>query len=72
MEETMRVERYNGSRWVKEKMWKLKDGDRFRMFNPNTNEQFVGDNGLTEWVVLGDPYKKEIEGKNIWAVDIVG
>ena len=51
-------------------MWNLKNGQRFRMSDPNTGESFVGKDESTEWIVKGEPYVVEIGDKEIWSVNI--
>ena len=53
--------------WVEIQFQDLKDEDRFRMFNPETGEEFRGDKGLYEWIVIGEPYQTD---EGVWAVNI--
>ncbi len=68
MTKYMRVEKLNGDAWEEVKMWDLKNKEKFRMFDPDTGEPFVGDDDLTEWVVKGKPHEVEIKGEKVWEV----
>jgi hypothetical protein len=70
MNKYMRIERKREDHWEETNMWDLKKGNRFRMFYPETGEPFIGDDNLTEWIVKGKPYTQEIDGEDIWTVNI--
>ena len=63
----MKVEVNKDGDWRSTKMFELKDGELFRMFDPETDEPYIGEEGLTEWVVFGEPYLNE---DGIWTVNI--
>ena len=70
MVEYMKIERKKEDHWEEAHMWDLKNGEIFRMFFPETDEPFIGDDGLVEWKVKGDPYTQSINGEDIWTVVI--
>ena len=63
----MKVEVNRNGEWKETKMFELRDGELFRMSDPETDEPFMGEEGATEWMVLGAPYLNE---DGVWTVDI--
>lgn len=53
--------------WEEAEIQDLEEGDVFRMFDPKTGKQFIGDNDTTEWRVIGEPY---LNTDGIWTVDV--
>ena len=70
VEKYMRIERRLDDHWEEVNMWDLKHGDTFRMFYPETGKPFIGDDDLTEWIVKGEPYTQDINGEEIWSVNV--
>lgn len=59
------VERLIKGNWEECKMYQLKIGQIFRMFEP-TGEPVVGKFEDTQWIVTSEPFKLD----GVWAVDI--
>lgn len=62
-----RVEVNRGGEWKEVKIFELKNGELFRMSDPETDEPYMGEEGLTEWTVFGEPYLNE---DGIWTVNV--
>lgn len=60
--ELRRVERQVGDGWERVRMADLRDGDRFRMFEPGGEPAHAG--GV--WVARGEPYQDQDTG--VWTV----
>ena len=59
MTDLMIIEKFESREW-KELMFKeLKDGDKFRMLDPDTKDLFIGDDNKTEFIAMSDPYENE-------------
>ena len=63
----MKVEVNRSGKWLAVQMFELREGELFRMFDPQTDEPWIGEEGLTEWTVLGEPYLNE---DGIWTVNV--
>ena len=72
MTDLMIIELFENGNWKEILFKELKDGDRFRMLDPDTKDLFIGDNNKTEFIATSDPYENEdgILTITIWAGDV--
>jgi len=56
MSDLRRIERLDNGKWSVVSMLDLKDGDRFRMFEPDDGSPVVAGNGESVFQVQGDAY----------------
>ncbi len=61
MADLMIIELFEDEEWEEIQFKELKDGDRFRMLDPDTKDLFIGDNNKTEFVAVLEPYYNENE-----------
>lgn len=57
----MIIELLEEGNWKEIQFNELKDGDRFRMLDPDTKDLYIGDNNKTEFVTVLEPYYNEDE-----------
>lgn len=57
----MIIELLEEANWKEIQFSELKDGDRFRMLDPDTKDLYIGDNNKAEFVVVLEPYYNEDE-----------
>jgi hypothetical protein len=65
MDDVRKVEILKSGEWKEVAFPDLKDGDIFRMFEPNGDPVISNVDGTIHWKVAGEPYLNE---ENIWTV----
>jgi len=61
MTDLMIIERLDNKEWKEIQFNELKDGDKFRMLDPDTKDLFIGSNNRTEFIADGSTYMNDDE-----------